>query len=536
MKRPITVISIISIFLFIIALAWFGIGIYEDGKSGSEQNERVFETLVFKTMSAANSSKIGTPEFSKKFIDAIGNIESYSSLKLNVNGKLVYSYPPAGFSLPSAALTNSFRKTNSSRDGLLITVSASMYAIKTNSVYHYAKFAFVLILLGTSISLLLLLILSGNKKPDGSKIKELFARKNKKEEDSDEIDIDFGDDGTSDSDSIFNLPDDEEIIFADDDDSGAEKITPEEKSDEKLSEDGQPLPFTTDISEDDFEISDEPGENQKDDKEKSNENSMDSSEKVDFGQEDQKTEELKTEPEEDIKEQTENEEPASFDFNEPEENSEEKTANEEKPLAIDFNETDDEEKTKLDEEHPLSENEEEESPVFDLDAPAEQISPATGLKLQSALLPELDKKIEISLEKKSELTLALLKVNGLDRGNSISNKIVEILKDEIENPDEIYEYNSDGYAIILENEDLSSCADIFDDIYEKITSFLKENNSINEVVIGLSSVDKRNVDAKRLVTEADQALEHALEDPDSPIIAFRANPEKYKEYLDSQEK
>lgn len=512
MKRPITVISIISIFLFVIALAWFGIGIYEDGKSGSEQNERVFETLVFKTMSAANSSKIGTPEFSKKFIDAVGNIESYSSLKLDVNGKLVYSYPPAGFSLPSAALTNSFKKTNSSRDGLLITVSASMYAIKTNSVYHYAKFAFVLILLGTSISLLLLLILSGNKNPGGSKIKKLFTKKNKKEEKSDEIDIDFGDDdSSSDSDSIFNLPEDEEIIFSDDespenDDSDAEKNSPEEK----VQEEEKSLPFATDISEGNFEISDEPDKNQEDEKE----NNLDVSEKTDFEQAAQKSEELKSEPEKDIEEQTENEE----------------------PLAIDFNETDDEEKTELDEEHPLSENEEEETQVFDLDAPAEQISPATGLTLQSALLPELDKKIEISLEKKSELTLALLKVNGLDRGNSISNKIVEILKDEIENPDEIYEYNSDGYAIILENEDLSSCADIFDDIYEKITSFLKENNSINEVVIGLSSVDKRNVDAKRLVTEADQALEHALEDPDSPIIAFRANPEKYKEYLDSQEK
>ncbi len=523
MKRPITVISIISIFLFAIALAWFGIGIYEDGKSGSEQNERVFETLVFKTMSAANSSKIGTPEFSKKFIDAVGNIENYSSLKLDVNGKLVYSYPPAGFSLPSAALTNSFKKTNSSRDGLLITVSASMYAIKTNSVYHYAKFAFVLILLGTSISLLLLLILSGNKNSDGSKIKKLFTKKNKKEEKSDEIDIDFGDDdSSSDSDSIFNLPEDEEIIFSDDespenDDSDAGKNSQEEK----VQEEEKSLPFTTDISEDNFEISDEPDENQEDEKE----NNLDVSEKTDFEQAAQNSEELKSEPEESIKEQTDNGDSASFDLNEPDKDTEEL-------LPIDF----DEEKTEPDEEHPLSENEEEETQVFDLDAPAEQISPATGLTLQSALLPELDKKIEISLEKKSELTLALLKVNGLDRGNSISNKIVEILKDEIENPDEIYEYNSDGYAIILENEDLSSCADIFDDIYEKITSFLKENNSINEVVIGLSSVDKRNVDAKRLVTEADQALEHALEDPDSPIIAFRANPEKYKEYLDSQEK
>lgn len=512
MKRPITVISVISIFLFIAALAWFGIGIYEDGKSGREQNERVFETLVFKTLGAANSSRIGTPEFSKKFIDAVGNIESYSSLKLDVNGKPVYSYPPADFSLPSAALTNSFKKTASTHDGLSLTVSASMYAIKTNSVYHYAKFAFVLILLGTSISLLLLLILSGNKNSDGLKIKSFFARKNKSEEDSDKLDIDFGDSGNSDP--VFNLPEDSETFFADNEDSAEEKTEPESETDVESYENGQTLPFTTDISEDNFEIAEVPDEKQDNVTGNNEEKDLNHSVETDFEAGNQECE-----PEE-----------------EPEAKTEEKTENEETPPAFSLEETAAEEKTVLDgeqnpEENSDTENANQYAQAFDLNASAEQISPVTGLKLQSSLLPELDEKIKNSLGNASELTLALLKVNGLDRGNLISNKIVEILKDEIENSDGIYEYSPDGYAIILENRDLSSCADISDDIYEKITSFLKENNSINEVVIGLSSVNGRNVDAKRLAAESDQALEHALEDPDSPIIAFRANPEKYKEYL-----
>lgn len=520
MKRPITVISIISILLFAAALAWFGFGIYADGKAGKEENERVFETLVFKTVNAANTSKVGTPEFSKKFIDAVGKIENYSSLKLEANGKLVYSYPPAGFSLPSAALTNSFKKTNSTKSGLLLTVSASMYAIRTNSVYHYAKLAFVLILLGTSISLVLLVILSGKKENKKS---------HKKDDSDDEFKFDFV--GEEDSDEIFDLPEDDsddaslnlddgnseldlsdletddnsedkeqnnnqninniEDIFVDDekdldlDSDSNEKNLPEEtlnqKSDETETAEKEPdLPFTTDISDGDFEI-----------------------------QDDEKTE---------------------LDWTETLENANKSLNHDDEKTETEPTET---EKSDENQNDKIIEEKADSDFKNDLDSPAEQVSPATGLKLQSALLPELDEKIKKLLEEKNELTLALLKVNGLDRGNSISNKIVEILKTEIESAEDIFEYNSDGYAIILENEDLSSCADIFDKIYEKMTSYLRSSNSTNEVVVGLSSVNGRNVDAERLETEADQALAHALEDPDSPIIAFRANPEKYREYMNN---
>lgn len=524
MKRPITIISIISIFLFIAALSWFGIGIYSDAKNGSEQNGRDFETLVFKTVNSANTSKIGTPEFSKKFIDAIGNVENYSSLRLDVNGKLIYSYPPSGFSLPSAAITNSFKKTVSTREGRLLTVSASMYAIKANSVYHYAKLAFVLILLGTSISLILLLILSGKKEnrvkqeKQGIKIKFFGKKSDKKadknselKKDEDEFNFDYADDDSSEifDDDFFENDfggnqeekqdesqekDDDSMTF---DFSEENENEPEDESEteniieDTFTEDEPALPFATDISEGNFEIEDE------------NENLPETKNDEKSDAEETSETETETETENEIETETENEPESS-------------------------------EKLELETSEP--EEAEAEKSFLDLNAgiSPESISPATGLKLQSALLAELDSKIQKSLGENKELTFAILKINGLDRGNSISNKIVEILKSNFKNQDDIYEYNSDGYAIILENKDLSSCADIFDKIYEKMTSYLRNSNSTNEVVVGLSSVNGRKVDAQRLEAEADQALAHALEDPDSPIIAFRANPEKYREYLDNQ--
>ncbi len=579
MKRPITIISIISILLFIAALSWFGIGIYQDGKSGSEHNERVFDTLVFKTVNAANQYRIGTPDFSKKFIEAIGKIENYSALRLEANGNLIYSYPPAGFSLPSPSLTNTFKKTQASNGGISLTISASMYSIQTNSVYHYAQFAFVLILLGTSISLILLVILRDKKEKTNSKAK-IDTGKNL----NDEINIYYGDennifDDNADNAEFLDEPDEkaeneenpfDKLDFGGGEDN-AEKQMNQEKTEDSESSDSESndsasnslsenreknqffetyngdeenktnteyagyieenaqktestkenlkieesksenfneneeesvLPFATDISDGDFDIQDD-----------------------DFSAG------LKNERnDEDFSENLNND---SFSESKKTSENDEKTLEEEKAINATNENFGEEESEKFETSNENTNGSGDFLSNFDFDENAD-ISPATGLKMQSSLSENLGKKIKQSLDEKKELTLALLKINNLDRGNSISNKLIEILKNDISETAEIFEYNSDGYAIILYNEDLSLCAETFDKIYENMTSYLRENNSANEVVIGLSSVSGRNVGSQRLETEAAQALSHALEDPDSPIIAFRANPQKYKEYIESK--
>jgi hypothetical protein len=52
-----------------------------------------------------------------------------------------------------------------------------------------------------------------------------------------------------------------------------------------------------------------------------------------------------------------------------------------------------------------------------------------------------------------------------------------------------------------------------------------------ELKTGLSSRGGRLVEASRLYTEAEAALRRAESDPDTPLIAFKSNPEKYREYL-----
>ncbi|MDR1095766.1 MAG: hypothetical protein LBL31_05210 [Spirochaetaceae bacterium] len=49
--------------------------------------------------------------------------------------------------------------------------------------------------------------------------------------------------------------------------------------------------------------------------------------------------------------------------------------------------------------------------------------------------------------------------------------------------------------------------------------------------IGLTSRAGRQIDPDRLILEAEKALEKAKEDPSLPIVAFKANPSKYEDYL-----
>jgi len=55
-----------------------------------------------------------------------------------------------------------------------------------------------------------------------------------------------------------------------------------------------------------------------------------------------------------------------------------------------------------------------------------------------------------------------------------------------------------------------------------------------DLCMGLSARCGRPVDAERLMFEAEEALERALMDPVSHIVAFKSDPEKYREFMESR--
>ena len=58
--------------------------------------------------------------------------------------------------------------------------------------------------------------------------------------------------------------------------------------------------------------------------------------------------------------------------------------------------------------------------------------------------------------------------------------------------------------------------------------------SKTDLCVGISARSERPVNAKRLMFEAEEALERALMDPVSHIVAFKSDPEKYRAFMEAR--
>jgi len=56
-----------------------------------------------------------------------------------------------------------------------------------------------------------------------------------------------------------------------------------------------------------------------------------------------------------------------------------------------------------------------------------------------------------------------------------------------------------------------------------------------DLCMGLSAKTERPINAERLMFEAEEALERALMDPASHIVAFKSDPEKYRAFMESRD-
>ena len=490
MKKPITIVSTICSLLFLAAIIVFASGVYIDKKKGTEKADARYEQLLSQTKENFTTNSYGSSEFSINFIRAIGNINDFSSLKLEVNGTLVYSYPPSTFSIPSPELIKSYSDTVNA-GGKNFTLRASLYLMTPGSIYNHSRLAFLLILTGTLLVGIFIVFTNGSE----SSADEGYTIRPKTSE------------------ALKNLTEKTELEEASKTQTPAVQIEekPEEPEPQTLpeTEPEQVISFTETKEEPVQEAEQEPlfpqepifqpEQNQQASEEPETTSIEFPTEKPVFDEEDEQ--------------EWNNEE--LFDDDEPEDFYDNTVQN--------FGDHDN---SGLD---IIDQMEQENLALTDEDFFGEKtpVSPVTNLVLQSSLEEKLDEKILSN----PNATLALVKINGLDRGNSISQKIVSILS-ESSGSKQLFEYKADSYAQITES-DLQTTVDRFEDLYNKIAGLLKDNNAANEVSVGISSASGRKIKAERVILEAGQALDYASQDPDSPIVAFRANPEKYKEYIES---
>ena len=98
--------------------------------------------------------------------------------------------------------------------------------------------------------------------------------------------------------------------------------------------------------------------------------------------------------------------------------------------------------------------------------------------------------------------------------------------------DLIFEQGDNGISIILPNLSLEQGMAKAEEFQNRIAAKLPESfGGRDELRVGLTSRAGRIVDAKRLLLEAFSGLEKAMKERQSNIVAFKSDPEKYREFV-----
>ena len=98
--------------------------------------------------------------------------------------------------------------------------------------------------------------------------------------------------------------------------------------------------------------------------------------------------------------------------------------------------------------------------------------------------------------------------------------------------DLVFDKGDNGIAVIIPDADLEQGISQANEFRRRISAKLPELSG-GDLRAGLSSRSGRLIDADRLMLEAFSALEKALADRSSYVIAFKSDPEKYREFIKS---
>lgn len=164
------------------------------------------------------------------------------------------------------------------------------------------------------------------------------------------------------------------------------------------------------------------------------------------------------------------------------------------------------------------------------EAPETDAEPSLPVRSQLLLEKELQAAISKSSDEDTDLSLLIVSVPALKEQSAEARLIAGTLIEKIGNQGNVYHFN-DGFTTIIRNTNLDTALATAQALYTVIDRILQENGNTAKAAIGLSSRSERIITSQRLITEAEQAVLHAANDSESPIIAFRVNPEKYREFM-----
>jgi GGDEF domain-containing protein len=171
------------------------------------------------------------------------------------------------------------------------------------------------------------------------------------------------------------------------------------------------------------------------------------------------------------------------------------------------------------------------SDTIDDQRPEGLYSPATGVGWEEYLKERLDAELVRAASSEQDLSLMVVRISGTKHTDLVSRKIAQAFLELIKFRDMVFEFGVDGFAGIYQNVTLDQAMKLADELYENIDALLMESGYESQITIGITTRTARLISADRMLDEAVAAATKAVAEPDLPIVAFRANPDKYRDFV-----
>ena len=485
--------------VYIAAVLAFAASLIFEYSGGTKRAQERFTSLTKDLSRNLKENDIGSAEFSRAILESLGNVSDIAAIQVSSDGKLLFSYPVSIDENKTASSPLIKQLSTSVKGGENSAVlTAALYTLKPSSIYYKGRVAFLVILAATLAAALNLIIVS-KKDTDGDGQEDTDAEK----------------DGAEDYFFEEEMPDYEKVARKETDakddatvygnDAEEEAAVTERTDAEESAVTRNDVAEVAAVAEvtaaEDTAVSEVTAENNAVAEENSYGTEIDSDKTLDF--EDQ------TDIEETIPSVQEKEPVLENGQNAGEE---EGAATEDASFAEEIHE-----------EPSLAENNA---------APVGLFDEKTGFGWEQYMPTRLDSELIRAASSEQDLALFTVRIPGIDWTTPEGKETASIIKDWVKFNDLVFDYGSDGFTAIFQNQNTDAALAEAEKTHTEIVSVLKRANSSAETpFVGISTRSLRLISGKRLFNESEQALFHAMEDKDSPIVAFRVNPDKYRSYL-----
>ena len=462
--------------VFAFAISLFGVNIYKEYSQGQSRANQRYNTLVTDIKSYNSIDKEISENSLSNLKSVLKDFNDFSFIQINLNNSEILKYPKdASADLTVSNLTKTFSSNFNTQNGQF-EILCNMYLLRPSSIYYYAKISFIIILIVTIITIILIFYINSQEKQFSAKV-------------------------SSEADS--------ELLSENDFDS---KLQLDENLSDSSSEVDSSFIQQNSVNSIDLDI-DLSSESEQ------NNNS--------FEEDSEQISDLEKDPEIDTEiQQTDSEDGA---LNPEDKNNEDsQTENEEKEIPASLP---DYESPMIIESSDVKENNDaENAPDSDSSEsnPSGLFNPVTGLGWESYLDTRLENEINRAISSEIDISVFIINIPNLERESEESKKVSEYLSLQFQFKDLLFEYKNDCIVAIKISMNLDEALNFADKIHADISQILEQK----QCYIGISTRSIRIVSGERLFNEALAAVEHAKNEEDSPIIAFRVDVEKYRQFLE----